>query len=108
MPINLPESLLIALVLLLAYSVFQAIQLPLFFRYGYAKAKLLSYLPLVVLPVVVILYVNTDLQALALGDLISWSVANPALTVLIVAVVWIAIMYVSYRISCMVYRKRDF
>ncbi len=93
------------------FSLVQAVQLPLFFRFGYAKAKMLSMLPFLAVPLFVILYDGAGKEggtARFLAQTGTWIDANSLLALAIAAVLWAFIMFVSYDISCSVYRKRDF
>ena len=93
------------------FSLVQAVQLPLFFRFGYAKAKILSMLPFLAVPVFVFLYDRAyrgESAVRLLTELGSWIDANNLLALAIAAVLWVFIMFISYDVSCLQYRKRDF
>jgi len=87
----------------------QAIQLPLFFRLGYAKAKLLGVFPFLVIPAVILSYNFFQRQLDEFFASISvWITVNPEIASVLIAGAWFATMYISYRISCAAYRKREF
>ena len=100
------ESMAIILIFFLVFSIIQAVQLPLYFKLGYTKAKFLAYLPFIVLPLAIMAFSNA-FGNVFLG-LLEWLSANPLLTALVGAGIWLAIMAVSYKISLSFYRKRDF
>jgi hypothetical protein len=111
MPFDPVESILVVLVLLLVYSLLQAIQLPIYFKLGYSKAKLLAYLPLIGLPFALMAFNNLMTVYLSSDSLTSallWLNENPLLVALIIMVVWALVMLVSYRMSLLFYSKREF
>lgn len=94
----------------LAFITFvQAIQLPLFFHLGYAKAKMLGVLPFLIIPVVILSY-NLFREKLDtfFSSIHAWSSVNPMLTSVLLVAAWLAAMYLSYRISSKAYNKREF
>lgn len=104
------ESLAVTLALFVVFSIIQAIQLPIYFKLGYAKAKLLAYMPFIGFFVVVFALSN-----FLGGGLISqvtafleWIAANPLIAVALGIVIWLGIMIISYRTSLALYNKRDF
>jgi hypothetical protein len=105
------ESLLVLVVVFFIYSIIQAIQLPIFFKLGYTKAKFLGYIPFLGIPVIVVLFGNF-FQNIALSEKIvsflKWFEANPLAVVLFGVVFWIVIMALSYQASFAYYNKRDF
>ena len=95
---------------LVFFSLVQAVQLPLFFRFGYAKSKILSMLPFLAVPVFVFLYDRAykGEGARLLTELSSWIDANGLLALALAAIFWVFMMFVSYDVSYAAYRKRDF
>lgn len=108
---NTQEVLITMLVTLLICSLIQAIQLPIFFKLGYTKAKFITYLPFLGL-FLVFLVLAWLIKAVDLAkqpaDFFGWFAANPLIAVLIGAVIWLGIMAVSCQASCRYYNKRDF
>ena len=104
-------SLSTILVLFLLFSLIQAVQLPIYFKMGYTKAKYLAYLPFMVLPAAV--FIGTTFfsslftldRIVGLFELVA---ANPLTAALLAGVMWFGIMVISYRISLLFYQKRDF
>ncbi|MCL2164526.1 MAG: ABC-2 transporter permease [Oscillospiraceae bacterium] len=108
---NSIETLVTVFVLFLLFSIIQAIQLPIYFKLGYMKAKLLAYLPFFALPLVIMLFSNFSKDFFAIEwvvGLLEWFAANLAVTALVGVVVWLVIMALSYRVSLSFYSKRDF
>lgn len=108
---NAEESFIVLLVVFLIYSVIQAVQLPIFFKLGYAKAKFLSYLPFIGLSLLIMISTNFTKDVALINQLIKcfgWFVANPIMAVLCGVVIWLVIMVISYQAACNHYNKRDF
>ena len=103
---NLKESFFIMLILLVSYSIFQAIQLPIYFKLGYAKAKLLAYLPVLVFPLLVLSTASFFKESII--SLFIWVMENQMLTAIISAALWAVIVIISYKISLKFYMKRSF
>ncbi len=104
-------SLATGLVLLIIFSLIQAIQLPLFFKLGYTKAKLLAYAPLFAIPVIVFggmaltRVLLTPEQATAL---VAWPMAHLPVVIPVALVTWAGLIVLSYRLSTAFYARRDF
>jgi len=108
---NALESLMVLLIMFLIYSILQAIQLPIFFKLGYTKAKFLAYLPFIGLPLITLAFSNFLKNLISLkqiDDFFQWFAANPLIAVLIGIILWFGIMIISYKISLFYYNKRDF
>ena len=108
---NALESLIVTLILLLLYSIIQAVQLPLYFKLGYAKAKFLAYLPFIGLAFIALAITNFLKDSFSLSqisDFLGWFTANPLTAVLCGLAVWLGIMVISYQTSLSHYLKRDF
>ena len=110
-PFSLQETLLTALVLFVIYTFFQAIQLPIYFKLGYAKAKFLAYMPIAIFPLVAVAvgsrFSEVDWVKL-MGNALVWISDNQFFTVAVSVIIWIAIMFISYSISLSFYKKREF
>lgn len=108
------ETLSAIPILFLIFSVIQAVQLPIYFKLGYTKAKFIAYLPFIVFPLVFITFSNVlaayiDIFSLVwITGLLEWLSANLLITVLLVGVIWFAVMAASYKVSAAFYRKREF
>lgn len=108
---NAWESFITTIIMFLVYSTLQAIQLPIFFKLGYTKAKFLAYLPFIGLPLAALLFVNSLKNKIPLEKVTSffeWFVANPPFAIIFGAIIWFIIMFISYQISLSYYKRRDF
>lgn len=108
---NALESLVVVVVMLLLYSIMQAFQLPIYFKLGYAKAKVLAYLPFIALGLAGALFFNLmgdKIPSQQITDFFSWLAANPFMAALLGIIVWFGIMLISYKTACLYYSKRDF
>jgi ABC-type transport system involved in multi-copper enzyme maturation permease subunit len=88
-----------------------AIQLPIYFKFGYAKAKFLAYLPLAGFPaaVAVVTALPGEEKAIAwFTEMFLWVEANVYLAIAVAIVFWALIMVVSCGISYLCYRNREF
>jgi len=106
---NAWESLAVLFILFLVFSVLQAVQLPIFFKFGYMKAKFLAYLPffgMFLLVFVFSSFLETSINQVSV--LFEWVAANPIATVIFVMIVWLGIMLLSYKASLSFYSKRNF
>ena len=108
---SLYETLLTVLLLFVIYTFFQAIQLPIYFKLGYAKAKFLAYMPIAVFPLVAVAvgsrFSKVDWVGLV-DSMLLWVSYNKLLAIAIITIIWITIMFVSYNISFGFYKKREF
>lgn len=104
------ELLIISFVMLIVMSIIQAIQLPIYFKLGYEKAKLMAYSPFIALFLATVL-LKPRLDGGVpeqIGSLLVWVEANPYLTALCGIVFWFSLMVISYQMSVSYYKKRDF
>lgn len=105
------ETLLITFVMFLVYSVLQAVQLPIFFKLGYTRAKFFAYLPFVGLPLAVLIFTNLLKDTITIeqvAHILEWFTTNPQIAALFGAIIWLGLMAISYQISLSYYNKRDF
>jgi hypothetical protein len=107
------EALITILLLFVFFSLVQAIQLPIYFKLGYTKAKFLSILPFVILPLMFAVLGELNLfgdifSAGLISGLLEWLLENIAVATLLGVALWSAIIFVSYLASISFYTKRDF
>ena len=99
---------LIASVLFLSL---QAIQLPIYFRFGYTKAKILNIMPYAVVGAAVGAYTSIvgygAMQPDGLDNLLVGSFGSAAVPMFLLSALLLA-CFVSYRLALASYRKRDF
>lgn len=86
----------------LVFSTIAGIQMPLFFRMGYTKAKLWSFIPFAVVMLLVVL--PTFISALA--GVIHFAQSNNGIFAFACIVISCIIQFFSYRISVIFYRKQ--
>ncbi len=108
--VNLQELLVTTMVVFIIFSIMQAFQLPLYFKLGYAKAKLVAYLPFLGFPLAVFLLTGMlkrsgVLQPLAAAP--EWALANPLIALCLGIALWASMVFLSYRMSLAFYKKRD-
>lgn len=105
---NAVESLSIVAAMLLVFSLVQAFQLPVFFRVGYMAGKLVTYLPFVFFPLVVLVIVNYNSDSMFfMQSLFNWIDSNSVLAALVIFAVWLLLMTLSIKTSQSMYKKRD-
>jgi len=97
----------VLLVMPLLFMAMQAIQLPLYFKLGYTKAKFVSMVPFFALMVGYFAFTGY-LGGIAGVDEALANVFADASTYFIVGVVFLAVVFVSYRLSLVFYRRREF
>lgn len=106
------EAIFTLLSMFVVVTIIEAVQLPIYFKLGYEKAKFAAYLPFmgVMLAALAIMrFLPKDVSITdQLDNILGWASANPYLTALLAAFIWLGIMVVSYQISLSFYRKRDF
>jgi len=109
--IDVIETLVTIPILFLIFSVIQAVQLPIYFKLNYTKAKFLAYMPFVVLPLAIMAGARSfagilsSAQIKGVFERLAGSIPAAAL---VGGAIWLAIMAISYRISLLFYVKRDF
>ena len=105
------EVLLTAFICFAFFSLVEAIQLPIYFKFGYTKAKFLTYLPLLCFPASIIIannLIGADRVLPFLTNILVWAESNIALTVIIALVAWVGIMCLSAVLSHKFYKNREF
>ncbi len=110
-----PVQPLLALVsvglMLLIFSLVQAIQFPIIFKMGYSKARFLMYIPFFAIPLIIL-----GLGALAPARAVSawidsmtpWLAGHAGLVAVVILAVWAGLMLASYALSARFYRAREF
>jgi len=92
------------------FSVLESIQLPLYFKLGYSKAKVLVYLPFVIMIGIVFFFAARAGEgefARFLENISAWVIANKFYTFLFGLIIWLAIMFFSLSLSSRFYEKRE-
>lgn len=108
---NYTEGLIVVAAIFMVCGIMQALQLPIYFKLGYAKAKFLAYVPLLI-PTFGIsafsLFFKDSATPEWLANLLEKAAANPFIIVIIGVGMWLVAFGVSYKISLAFYKKRDF
>ena len=106
------ETLFTILVLFAIYTIFQAFQLPVYFKLGYAKAKFIASLPLAIIPLVITLSLGAVFSDYEIKEMLTaalnWIVGNAALVSVTGITLWLLIMFSSYKLSLRFYSNREF
>ena len=109
LPFSIIENLIVMIALLLFFSFSQFIQIPIYFKNGYTKAKLSAYIPFLMIPLVVVILGQLYPQfTQAFDSIISWISINPVLVIVLIIILWFIFMYISIRLSQKFYQKREF
>jgi len=93
------------------FTFIEAIQIPIYFKMGYTKAKFLTYIPLIAFPALIIAvttFINEDKLFSTLTNIFTWIENNIIITVLACVAVWLGMMCLSMLISLKFYAKREF
>ena len=109
--INISELMIVIPVLLIAFSFIRAVQLPIYFKLSYSKAKFYAKLPILILPMAFLIFPAFFSSILSSGFTVYiqyWYSNNLPIAVLLSCAAWFGLVYISYRISVSFYRKREF
>ena len=109
--VQLLEIVLIAVVCFALFTLVEAIQLPLYFKLGYNKAKYLTYFPLLCFPAMVVLgsfLLGRERVIPFVEHMFLWIQQNGALTAAIAVILWVCILMGSAKLSLRFYGKREF
>ena len=101
----------LALALSAVFLIVQATQIPMYFKLGYAKAKIMSILPFFLIAAFVTYFVM-NAQGNGMPDGVNTFVQNLFGNALAIGAVVIAVLavvvFISYKLSLAFYRKREF
>ena len=89
------------------FMAMQAIQLPLYFKLGYAKAKFVSIIPFVALMAGYMVFTGFLGGISGLGETLNNVFAN-GFVYLVIGAAFVVIVFASYRLSLAFYAKREF
>lgn len=98
-------------VLAAVFILVQAIQLPIFFKFGYSKAKLFTLIPFCAIMVSYFIITGLSKKMLDLQNLIWFGdfISKNQVIVILAAIALLGILvYISYNLSLMFYKKREF
>jgi hypothetical protein len=103
------EALTVAAVIFALTIVIQAVQFPIYFKFGYTKAKLLSLVPFFALMAAYFLLTSIARESALLNRLYELSERLKTGGIITLALLGVIIAaYVSYRLSLSFYKKREF
>ncbi|NJP39632.1 ABC-2 transporter permease [Oscillospiraceae bacterium HV4-5-C5C] len=104
-----PEQGLVMILLFLIFALLQSLQLPVFFKLGYSKARLASLLPFVIVMLLISLLGGRAATALPrLNPLLQGLLARPALTALAALLLTALLWLLSAGFALTFYKKREF
>lgn len=108
---DLRETLATILICFFVFGILEAVQLPIYFKLGYAKAKFLAYLPLVGFPAAVAgatALVDKDAMLPFIESLLVWLEANMLFAGALALIIWACVLTGSCLLSYRLYSKREF
>lgn len=101
-------------VITVIFMVVQFIQYPIFFKMGYMKAKLISYLPYIFIAVIFLIVANLVEQLDRLpsftyiNDFLTRMGNNPTIFWIIMSIILLILLHVSFLVSKKFYQQREF
>lgn len=108
-PFNLLESLAVMLVLFMFFSFSQMVQLPIYFKNGYSKARVSAYLPFLVVPVLFVLFGQLYPAFPEVFDsALAWMTQMPFIPIAFIVFVWLIGLLISIKQAQKHYQKREF
>ena len=105
------DALWMILLLAALFIVIQAIQLPFYFKFGYAKAKFFSLVPFAAIMagyVAFITSIGSDHGSLSTANNALADIVNSSILIIPVVLALLFIIFISYRLSLSFYNKREF
>ncbi len=109
-PFDPNEALAVLMASFVLFTLTGALQLPLYFRLGYARAKMLAYLPYILLPLMAVgaTTLMGDGRWAEVGQRVLGAMtANPVVTALAALAVWAGLLALSVWRSLAAYRRRE-
>ena len=109
-PIFLKEALLASASSMLVLSINQFIQYPILFKNGYFKSASFTFLPLMVIGLIAVLSVQffKGKTLEFMNNAIQFFISYPVLGAFIILIIWIVLLFISYRKSYKYYIRREF
>jgi len=108
--IEIEELLFVVFIGVLIFSAVASFQIPIFFKFGYSKAKLLTYLPLLaiafIVPLANLIPADSTIGRMfnEIGKIIEEKTYLAYVMMLSISLI---VLYISYIISRSIYEKRD-
>lgn len=108
-PFSFIDNVLILIILFFFFSFTQFIQIPIYFKLGFSKARLLAYIPFLLIPIVVVFIGQfTPMFMDNLDSFLLWITNNPIIIIAIILSLWLLSLYGSIIVSQRFYQKREF
>ncbi|MDR2940583.1 MAG: ABC-2 transporter permease [Clostridiales bacterium] len=109
--VNLTEALVSVVSCFIIASFVESLQLPIYFKLGYAKAKFLAYFPIFICSITIafipVIFKNINLIKI-LNNLYGWIFLNPLVATIVIFIAWLMVMALSCYISYSLYKNREF
>jgi len=108
--VNIMETLFSLCVLSAVFSLIVSLQYPIYFKLGYAKAKIYAYIPLLIIFLLIMLVAAAAGRLAATSNLDTiWAVisASPYLMYGLPIGIGLLLLVLSCALSCKLYEKRD-
>lgn len=108
-PFSFTDNILILIILFFFFSFSQFFQIPIYFKLGFSKARLLAYVPFLIIPLIVVFVGQLyPLFMDKLDSFLIWITDNPIIIVGLLLVFWLTSLYISVHLSLKFYQKREF
>lgn len=108
-PFSFTDNILILIILFFFFSFSQFFQIPIYFKLGFSKARLLAYVPFLIIPLIVVFVGQLyPLFMDKLDSFLIWITDNPIIIVGLLLVFWLTSLYISVHLSQKFYQKREF
>lgn len=109
--LDIRVTLLVILISFFIFTLIEAVQLPIYFKMGYAKAKFLSMLPLLGFPAAVVgaaSLLQQEKMAPLLEKTGEWIAQHVLVSTAAAIIVWCIMMAASCALAMRFYQRRDF
>jgi len=108
-PFSFTDNILILIILFFFFSFSQFFQIPIYFKLGFSKARLLAYVPFLLIPLVVVFVGQLyPLFMDKLDSFLLWITNNPIIIIGFVLLFWLVSLFISIHLSQKFYQKREF
>lgn len=108
-PFSFTDNILILIILFFFFSFSQFFQIPIYFKLGFSKARLLAYVPFLIIPLIVVFVGQLyPLFMDKLDSFLIWITDKPIIIVGLLLVFWLTSLYISVHLSQKFYQKREF
>jgi len=108
---NVSETLVVILAMTVVFEILQALQLPIYFKFGYSESKVMVFFPVMALGAVFVAlkqFILADDFMDKIKNSYEWVSANSGLAATLCVAVCFVVTAISYSSSLSFYRKREF